>query len=43
MMSYGGFESATEVYQRGEIEFSKLMKRLDADRLPQILLSGPLA
>lgn len=43
MMSYGGYESATEVYQRGEIEFGKLMKRLDIDRLPQMLLSGPLA
>jgi len=43
MMAYGGFESASEVYQRGEAEFGKLMHRMDADRLPEIGWAGALA
>jgi hypothetical protein len=40
MMSYGGYESAPEVYQRGEFEFKRLMNRLHIDQL-QTLVSGP--
>jgi len=43
MMYYAGFESASEVYQEGEIEFGKLMRRMDSDRLPEISFAGPLA
>lgn len=43
MMFYGGFEAATEVYQRGNEEFLKIMRRLTADRLPEIVQCGALA
>lgn len=43
MMFYGGYESATEVYQRGELEFGKLMSRMTADRMPEITFAGALA
>ncbi len=35
MMFYGAYEAAPEVYNRGELEFGKLMARLDALRLPE--------
>ena len=41
-MSYGAFEAAPEVYQRGEMEFKKLMRRLERDRMPEITLGAPL-
>ena len=34
MMYYGGYMSAPEVYDRGELEFSKMMYRLENSRLP---------
>ncbi len=34
MMYYGAYEAAAEVYNRGELEFSKMMARLDFLRLP---------
>lgn len=43
MMSYGAYESAPEVYQRGELEFGKLMRRMTADRLPETTWAGALA
>lgn len=43
MMSYGAFESASEVYARGELEFGKFMMRMTADRLPEITMAGALA
>ena len=43
MMSYGAYESAPEVYQRGEIEFGKLMRRMTADRIPETTWAGALA
>lgn len=43
LMMCGAYESATEVYDRGETEFGKLMKRMTADRLPEISHAGPLA
>lgn len=36
MMYYGAYEAAPEVYNRGEMEFGKLMARLDALRLPEV-------
>lgn len=42
-MSYGAYESATEVYQRGETEFKKLMRRLERDRMPEMKLGCALA
>lgn len=43
MMSYGGYESAPEVYQRGEVEYKRMMSVMEQDRLPMVGLAGPLA
>lgn len=43
MMYYGAFIGAPEVYNRGEEEFGKMMKRLDSNRLPDCLLNGAIA
>lgn len=43
MMSYGGFEAAPEVYARGELEFKRLMNRLEIDQLPTLVSGPPLA
>lgn len=43
MMYYGGYESAPEVYQRGEMEFKRLMNRLEIDQLPTLVSGAPLA
>lgn len=43
MYYYGGYESANEVYQRGEYEFQRLMQRLNVDQLPTIVSGPPLA
>ena len=43
MYYYGGYESASEVYQRGEFEFKRLMERLNIDQLPTIVSGPPLA
>ena len=43
MYYYGGYESASEVYQRGEYEFKRLMERLNIDQLPTIVSGPPLA
>jgi hypothetical protein len=43
MMFYGGSEAATEVYQRGELEFNRVMTRLQLNQMPQIYLARPLA
>ncbi len=42
MMFYGGFEAATEVYQRGETEYRRLMRGLSADQLPEMTFGGAL-
>lgn len=42
MMMYGAFEAAAEVYQRGEMEYTRLMRRMENDRLPEIMLGEPL-
>ena len=41
-MSYGAFEAAPEVYQRGELEFKQLMRQIERDRMPEIVLGAPL-
>ena len=43
MMFYAGYEAAPEVYQRGELEFKRLMNRVDIDQLPTIVAGAPLA
>lgn len=43
MMFYAGYEAAAEVYQRGELEFKRLMSRLEIDLLPDIISGPPLA
>lgn len=43
MMFYGGYESAPEVYTRGEQEFKRLMNRLEIDQLPDLVSGPPLA
>jgi hypothetical protein len=42
MMAYAGYESASEVYQRGEVEFNKMMRRLTIDRTPEVTFGGAL-
>lgn len=42
-MSYGAYEAAPEVYQRGELEFGKLMRRITVDRLSELTFAGALA
>ncbi len=42
-MSYGAFESAVEVYSRGETEFGKLMLRMTTDELDEATFPGALA
>lgn len=43
MMSYGAYEGAPEVYQRGETGFTKLMRRMTTDRIPPPTWGGALA
>ena len=43
MMYYGGFEAATEVYQRGENEYKRTLAQLQIDQLPTMMSGAPLA
>lgn len=43
MMHYGAFEAATEVFQRGDAEFKKLIAQLEIDQLPTPVFGAPLA
>jgi hypothetical protein len=43
MMYYGGYEAASEVYQRGEAEYQRLYQRLLVDQMPPITTGPPLA
>jgi hypothetical protein len=43
MMAYGSYEGASEVYQRGEMEYSKWLRRIHRDRMPEIMVGGALA
>lgn len=42
MMKYAAFESAPEVASRGQDEYDRLMKQLDADQLPKMGFGPPL-
>lgn len=43
MMHYGAYEAASEVYQRGEVEYKKIMKRLLSSQMPEIVFCGALS
>lgn len=42
MMKYASFESAPEVYSRGQSEYNLMFNQLEAVRLPQISFAGAL-
>ena len=42
MMFYGGFEAASEVYDRGKLEFTRMMSKMRNDYLPDIEFAEPL-
>lgn len=42
MMLYAPSDAAGEIYEEGEIEFNKLMTRIENDYLPEVELAGPL-
>ena len=42
MIKYAGYESASEVWQRGSSEYNLMFAQLEAVRLPQISFSGAL-
>lgn len=42
MMFYGGFEAASETYDRGRIEFNRMMSKMRNDYLPDIEFAEPL-
>jgi hypothetical protein len=43
MMEYASYESAPEVYQRGELKYNEMLRRLEHDQMPKISLPGALA
>lgn len=43
MMLYGGYESAPEVYQKGEGLYTPMMARLEVLKLPMVTAGGALA
>lgn len=43
MIYYAGFESAPEVFSRGQMEFQRIMNRIDIDQLPTMISGAPLA
>lgn len=43
MMAYGAFEAASEVYDRGEKEYNRWIRRIHADQEIEMTSSGPLA
>lgn len=42
MMAYGGYEAASEVYQRGEKKYNAMMLELEPDQLPELTTGGSL-
>lgn len=42
MMSYGRYEAAGEVYQAGELEYNRMMRRIAYDQAPDVTLAGAL-
>lgn len=43
MQSYGLYEAAPEVLNRGQIEYQKLLTQLEREQLPDVYLGQPLA
>ena len=43
LMFYAGFDAANEKYATGKSEYTKLLMRLEMDRLPQMTFGSPLA
>jgi hypothetical protein len=43
MMFFGASEAASEVYQEGQIEFERMMRRLQLNQLPELGSPPPLA
>ena len=43
MISYGLFEAASEVIQRGQIEYQNLLTQLEREQLQEVYLGNPLA
>lgn len=43
MVSYGMYEAAAEVVQRGQLEIDKWMRRIHSDQMPSITTGGPLS
>lgn len=43
MIYYAGYESAPEVFSRGQSEFNRIMARIDIDQLPTMISGAPLA
>lgn len=43
MMSYASYESAPEIYNKGEEWFNRLIRQLASTRLPECVPGGPLA
>lgn len=43
MMFYGSYAAAPEVYTRGELEFKRMLRRMEIDRLPRMVTAGALA
>lgn len=43
MMDYGSYEGAPEVYNRGELGYNKIAKRLSMKERPVVKTGGPLA
>lgn len=42
MMSYGSYEAAPEVYQRGQDEYNKMRSKIEIDQLPPMTMGAPL-
>ncbi len=42
LMLYGAFDAADEKYKHGQIEYKKLLMRLEIDQLPQMTFGAPL-
>lgn len=43
MISYAGFEAASEVWQRGDAWYRKHLAELEAIKMPEVVMGGPLA
>lgn len=43
MMFYGMYEAAQEVVQRGTVEYKRLLRRMESDRMPEVVAGAALA